>query len=86
MLGEQRMDALSRLVVGGLYLLVFTLIVAPVLFTVGFILGVVDIIWQGLFNREGIAPMNYFSKAWDTQYDNVLWVFTGKGEFQLALA
>jgi hypothetical protein len=53
---------------------------------VGIVLWVVDTVWQFLTNREGIAPMNYYTKAWETQSENAMWSATGQGEFQLAIA
>jgi hypothetical protein len=86
MLGENRMDALYRLVVGGIYGLLYITVIFWVLVIVGGILYAVDILWQFVTNREGIAPMNYYTKAWETQSENAMWAATGNGEFQLAIA
>ncbi len=82
-LGQNRWDGLSRLVVGGLYLLIFAFVVAPIIFTVGLIIGAVDILWQVLTNREGIMPTNLFTRSWDWVYGNVEWTLTGRGSFTL---
>ena len=85
MLGKYRMDALGRVVVGGLYLILFVAFILPLLFTVGLVLGIIDVIWQFILNREGIEPMNLFRQAWMVQIQNATWALTGEGEFQLAL-
>jgi hypothetical protein len=85
MLGEQRMDGLSRLLVGGLYLLLFMFIIAPVLFTVAVILGAIDVLWQLLTNRDGIMSSNLFTDVWETQLHNVRWALFGTGDFKLAI-
>jgi hypothetical protein len=79
------MDALGRVVVGGLYLILFVAFILPLLFTVGLVLGIIDVIWQFILNREGIEPMNLFRQAWMVQIQNATWALTGEGEFQLAL-
>jgi len=86
MLGKYRMDALGRVIVGGLYLILFLAFILPLLLVVGVVLAVVDVIWQFILNREGIEPMNLFRSAWMTQVQNATWALTGEGEFQLALA
>jgi hypothetical protein len=86
MLGENRTDALYRLVVGGIYGFLYITVIVWALLFVGGVLWVVDTVWQLLTDREGIAPMNYYSKSWETQSENAMWVATGQGEFQLAIA
>lgn len=86
MLGKYRMDALGRVVVGGLYLILFISFILPLLLFVGVVLAIVDVVWQFVLNREGIEPMNLFRSAWMVQVQNATWALTGEGEFQLALA
>lgn len=86
MLGKFRMKALWRTLVGGLYLILFVSFILPLLLVVGVVLGIADVLWQFVFNKEGIKPMNLFRSAWMTQVQNATWALTGEGEFQLALA
>lgn len=85
MLGMQRMDALERIVIGGLYLILFFSIIAPILVVTGLVLGIIDVTWQLLTNREGIRPMNLFRSAWMAQIQNLTWALTGEGSFDLTI-
>lgn len=85
-IGTYRMDALWRVVVGGLYLVLFVALILPILLTVGVVLGVIDVLWQLIFNSDGIMSSNLFTRAWETQLDNARWALFGSGDFQLALA
>lgn len=81
----KRMDAVWRILVGGLYLLLFVLFIGPLLFTVGLVLGVIDVLWQLIVGSEGIMPRNLFTRAWNAQLDNVQWALFGTGEFELTI-
>lgn len=85
MLGKYRMDALGRLLVGGLYLILFISLILPILLVTGVALAIIDVIWQFALNKEGIKPMNLFRSALMTQFQNVTWALTGEGDFQLAI-
>ena len=83
--GGMRMDAVERIVVGGLYALLYFTIIAPILITVGLVLAVVDVLWQLVLGSEGIAPMNLFTSAWNAQFNNLTWALTGSGSFDLTI-
>ena len=83
--GRNRMDALARLVVGTVYLILFLFVISPLLLGVGLILGAVDVLWQLGTNRDGIMSSNLFTDAWETQMHNVRWALFGTGDFRLAI-
>ncbi len=85
MLGMQRMDALERIVIGGLYVILFFTIIAPILVVTGLVLGIIDVLWQLITNRPGIRPMNLFRSAWMAQIQNLTWALTGEGTFDLTI-
>lgn len=83
--GGMRLDAVWRILIGGLYLLLFLAIIGPILLVTGLVLGTIDVLWQLVLGSEGIAPDNLFRDAWMAQLQNVTWVLTGEGEFQLTI-
>lgn len=82
-IGKYRVKAAERVIVGGLFLFVASLVIAPLVAFVGIVLAVVDILWQLIFNSEGVAPTNLFTTFYDWLYANMMWTFTGRGEFTL---
>lgn len=79
-IGGMRLEALERVTIG---LLWFT-IAAPLFaiwFLLGFVLMVIDVLWQFIFGGEGIMPMNLHWTAYSWFVDNLSWTLYGRGEF-----
>lgn len=78
--GGMRLEALERVTVGLLWFLIATPLFA-IWFIIGFILMVIDVLWQVVTGGEGVMPMNAHWSAYKWYFDNLGWTLTGRGEF-----
>lgn len=84
-LGDNRMEALGRLIVGAVFLLIVLPFVVPLLVIGLVVLGLIDISWQFITNGSGgrVPLMGYVKRVWDWGFGNLIWSVSAHDEFQL---
>lgn len=78
-----RRAALLRLLVGIPYVPIYYLILYPISLAIGLVLGAAAIAWELITGDPPNWAPRQASRVWSHPSDNMKWVMSGEGEFEL---
>ena len=72
-----RRDALSRAIIGIVYLPLYYLVLYPIVFVLGVLVTAVAVVWTFLTGRELERKPRATARAWESISQPVTWIFSG---------
>ena len=78
-----RREALKRLVIGIPYVPLYAFVLYPISLVVGLVLAALSIGWAIMTDEASSFKPELASRIWRFPSDNMRWIISGEGEFEL---